>query len=94
VDTWRSLPNPSQWQVTPETARLIRHWRDHKFNAIQPFFCQVEAAEVAIWLTEVAPQSRNGKRIDAIGFDIFSPCEDEPPRGFDISEALGPGGWA
>jgi hypothetical protein len=32
--------------------------------------------------------------IDAIGFDIFSPCEDEPPRGFDISEALGPGGWA
>jgi hypothetical protein len=29
VDTWRSLPNPSQWQVTPETARLLQHWRHH-----------------------------------------------------------------
>ena len=27
VDTWRSLPNPNQWQVTPETARLLKHWR-------------------------------------------------------------------
>ena len=23
VDSWRALPNPSQWQVTPETARLL-----------------------------------------------------------------------
>ena len=30
---------------------------------VRPFFCQVEAAETAIWLTEVAPQSRNGKRV-------------------------------
>ena len=28
-----------------------------------PFFCQVEAVETAIWLTEVAPSTgRNGKR--------------------------------
>ena len=26
---WRSLPNPNQWQVTPETARLLQHWRHH-----------------------------------------------------------------
>ena len=63
VDAWRSLPNPNQWQVTPETARLLQHWRHHKFGGIRPFFCQVEAAETAIWLIEVAPQSRNGKRI-------------------------------
>jgi hypothetical protein len=25
VDAWRSLPNPNQWQVTPETARLLQH---------------------------------------------------------------------
>ena len=62
VETWRSLPNPSQWQVTPETARLLQHWRHFKFNGVQPFYCQVEAAETAIWLTEVAPQSKNGKR--------------------------------
>ena len=28
-----------------------------------PFFCQVEAVETAIWVTEVAPQSKNGKRL-------------------------------
>jgi len=55
VDAWRRLP-PSQWKVTPETARLLQHWRSHKFAGVRPFFCQVEAAETAIWLTEVAPQ--------------------------------------
>ncbi len=63
VDTWRALPNPSQWQVTPETARLLQHWRHHKFSGVRPFFCQVEAVETAIWLTEVAPQSKSGKRL-------------------------------
>ena len=56
VDRWRTLPSPNQWQVTPETARLLQHWRHHKFSGIRPFFCQVEAVETAIWLTEVAPQ--------------------------------------
>jgi type III restriction enzyme len=55
VDQWRSLPNPNNWQVTPETARLLQHWRHHKFSNIRPFFCQVEAVETAIWLAEVAP---------------------------------------
>ena len=63
VHTWRSLPNSNQWQVTPETARLLQHWRHHKFSSLRPFFCQVEAMETVIWLTEVAPQSKNGKRI-------------------------------
>ena len=43
VNQWRSLPNPNQWQVTPETARLLQHWRHHSFSSIRPFFCQVEA---------------------------------------------------
>lgn len=55
VDRWRQLPQ-SQWRVTPETARLLQHWRHHNFSGIRPFFCQVEAVETAIWLTEVAPQ--------------------------------------
>src|SRR3712207_6346730 len=25
VDQWRNLPNPNQWNVTPETARLLQH---------------------------------------------------------------------
>jgi type III restriction enzyme len=62
VDAWRQL-SPSQWQVTPETTRLLQHWRHHQFSSQRPFFCQVEAAETAIWLTEVAPQSARGKRV-------------------------------
>ena len=56
VDRWRELPDPAAWRVTPETARLLRHWRSHRFGDIRPFFCQVEAVETLIWLTEVAPQ--------------------------------------
>lgn len=59
VDKWRSRPNPSDWQVTPETARLLQHWRQHRFNDIRPFFCQIEAVETVIWLTEVA--AKGGK---------------------------------
>lgn len=62
VDTWRNLP-PNLWQVTPETARLIQHWRHHKFSGVRPFFCQVEAVETAIWLSEVAPGTAAGKRV-------------------------------
>src|SRR5437016_2428055 len=62
VDQWRSLPHSNQWHVTPETARLLQHWRQHQFSNIRPFFCQVEAVETAIWLTEVAPNAgRTGK---------------------------------
>lgn len=60
VDRWRMIPNPADWKVTPETARLLQHWRRHHFNDIRPFFCQIEAVETLIWLTEVAPNA--GKR--------------------------------
>ena len=63
VDQWRNLPSPNDWQVTPETARLLQHWRHHKFSGVRPFFCQIEAVEAAIWLTEVAPNAGiRGKR--------------------------------
>jgi len=62
VDQWRSFPNPNDWGVTPETARLLQHWRHYKFNNFRPFFCQVEAVETLIWLIEVAPKSgKKGK---------------------------------
>src|SRR5213596_958216 len=51
VDQWRGLPS-NLWQVTPETARLLEHWRHHAFSGFRPFFCQVEAVETAIWLTK------------------------------------------
>lgn len=68
VANWRASPNASEWQVTPETARLLQHWRHHQFSGPRPFFCQVEAVETVIWLTEVAPQSASGKKIlDTLG---------------------------
>ena len=62
VGEWRRLPR-AQWRVTPETARLLDHWRHHQFSDIRPFFCQVEAVETVIWLTEVAPgPGRDGRQ--------------------------------
>ncbi len=58
VASWRALPNPAQWGVTAATQRLLEHWRRRDVEGIRPFFCQVEAVETAIWLTEVAPRDR------------------------------------
>jgi type III restriction enzyme len=55
VDSWRAIPTPKDWGVTPETARLLQYWRHHDFSGVRPFFCQIEAIETAIWLLEVAP---------------------------------------
>lgn len=70
VDQWRSIPNPNDWRVTPETARLLQHWRHHNFSSFRPFFCQVEAAETVIWLTEVAP------KIGKLGRDLLEYLEN------------------
>ena len=62
VNEWRLIPDPANWQVTPETARLLQHWRTHQFSGLRPFFCQIEAMETLIWLTEVAPKrGREGR---------------------------------
>ena len=66
VDQWRQIPDPARWNVTPETARLLQHWRGHAFSDIRPFFCQIEAVETAIWLTEVAPH------IGKVGKDLLA----------------------
>ncbi|MGR6034037.1 MAG: BPTD_3080 family restriction endonuclease [Candidatus Nitrosoglobus sp.] len=63
VKKWRSLPNSNQWQVTAETTRLLQHWRHHSFSSIRPFFCQIEAVETVIWLTEVAPNAGSTGKI-------------------------------
>ena len=61
VESWRAASNPADWGVTPTTARLLGHWRKHQFWGVRPFFCQIEAVETVVWLTEVAwrrPQYR------------------------------------
>ena len=56
--TWRAIPNPADWGVTPSTARLLEYWRNPPEEALRPFFCQIEAVETIIWLTEVARNRR------------------------------------
>jgi type III restriction enzyme len=89
VDQWRELPNPDQWQVTPETARLLQHWRSYPFQSIRPFFCQIEAVETAIWLTEVAPhQGERGRKF----LDYLKACNAQAnPELFRIALKLATG---
>jgi type III restriction enzyme len=65
VTAWRGLNNPADWGVTPVTQRLLQYWRSHQFETVRPFFCQVEAAETAIWLAEVAPKQRQHAKFQA-----------------------------
>ena len=61
IDAWRKKPE-SEWLVEPITKRLLKHWRSYEFNGVRPFFCQLEAVETLIWLTEVAPKfAKRGK---------------------------------
>ena len=63
VRSWRRAGYPG---VTSITKRLLEHWNDpEQFDIRRFFFCQLEAAETLIWLTE-APQS------ETVGLDIPS----------------------
>jgi hypothetical protein len=68
VDAWRRLGDAGlRRTVTPVTARLLKHWRDPTRDR-RLFFCQLEAAETAIWLAEVAPRSESD-RLRALNAD-------------------------
>jgi type III restriction enzyme len=68
LDSWRGLRNPADWGVSGATQRLLEHWRHHQFVGPRPFFCQIEAVETIIWLTEVAPKRAATKGVlDQIG---------------------------
>ncbi|MDB5706412.1 MAG: type restriction protein res subunit [Sphingomonas bacterium] len=58
LERWRVIPNPADWGVASATQRLLEHWRRPKeqWAGPRPFFCQIEAVETIIWLTEVAPK--------------------------------------
>jgi len=72
VNRWRAIADPAKWRVTGETARLLRHWRRQmpSHSGFHPFFCQVEAVETIIWLTEVAP------KLGKTGRDFLGHLED------------------
>ncbi|WP_306250703.1 BPTD_3080 family restriction endonuclease [Parvularcula sp. IMCC14364] len=88
VTSWRNLPTSDQWGVTPATAKLLRHWREHKFASIRPFFCQREAVETVIWLTEVA---RTQKRYAHIWDHIKGGNEEANPELMRIAMKMATG---
>ncbi len=89
VDDWRTWPDPNSWKVTPETARLLQYWRHHDFQGVRPFFCQVEAVETAIWLTEVAPKI--GKQGDRFLDHLKQSNLDANPQLFRLALKLATG---
>ena len=61
IEMWRAAGYPG---VSSITNRLLEHWRDpEEFEARRFFFCQLEAVETLIWLTE-APAA------ELVGIDI------------------------
>ena len=89
VDDWRTWPDPNSWKVTPETARLLQYWRHYEFQGIRPFFCQLEAVETAIWLTEVAPKI--GKQGDRFLDHLKQSNLDANPELFRLALKLATG---
>ncbi|MEW5705793.1 MAG: BPTD_3080 family restriction endonuclease [Actinomycetota bacterium] len=70
VKAWREAGYPG---VTSITKRLLEHWsdpeRDQRF-----FFCQLEAVETLIWLTEAPAAERVGIEIPGDGGDFERQC--------------------
>ena len=65
VAAWRAAGYPG---VTGITKRLLEHWHDpEEFESRRFFFCQLEAAETLIWLTEAPPVERVGIDIPSDG---------------------------
>lgn len=87
LSAWRALPQ-SSWGVTPTTARLLNHWRNHPFQGIRPFFCQIEAVEAVIWLTEVA---RSQKQYSHIWEHVLGANEQANPELLRIAMKMATG---
>ena len=65
VRAWRDAGYPG---VTGVTKRLLEYWNDpEEFDTRQFFFCQIEAAETLIWLSEAPASERVGVEIPSDG---------------------------
>ena len=72
VRAWRASGYPG---VTGITKRLLEHWNDpEEFESRRFFFCQLEAAETLIWLTEAPPAERVGVNVPSDGGALNRLC--------------------
>ncbi len=72
VRAWRDADFPG---VTGITKRLLEHWRDPEERRDRRFFfCQLEAIETLIWLTEASPAERQGIDVPTDGGPFARLC--------------------
>ena len=64
VDVWRENNYPN---VTGITRQLLEFWYDKTKRENQFFFCQLEAIETLIWLTEASDAEKQGIQIPSDG---------------------------
>jgi type III restriction enzyme len=55
VHKWRTTRSAGGWDVTPTTRRLLEYW-SRPDRDIRLFYCQLEAIETIVFITEVAPK--------------------------------------
>jgi len=73
VKAWREN-SPAYPGATGITKRLLEHWHDREQRQWPFFFCQLEAMETLIWLTEAPPAERVGIDIPKDGGDFIRLC--------------------
>ena len=72
VKAWREAGYPG---VTSITKRLLEYWTDpEEYESRRFFFCQLEAAETLIWLTEAAENEKVGLEIPSDGGEFQRLC--------------------
>ena len=71
VDRWRDAGYPG---ITGTTRRLLAHWRDAEARPERLFFCQIEAIETIIWMTEADESDRAGLDVPGDGGEFRRLC--------------------
>ena len=72
VKAWREAGWPG---ATAVTRRLLRYWNDpEEFETRRFFFCQLEAVETLIWLTEAPAAERVGVEVPSDGGGFERVC--------------------
>ena len=71
VDSWRSSRYPG---VTGITRKLLEFWNNGEHRENRFFFCQMEAIETLIWLTEAPDAEKQGIDIPSDGGDFARWC--------------------
>lgn len=64
VARWRENGYPN---ITGVTRKLLEFWKDSSQRQNRLFWCQLEAVETAVWLTEASPAEKQGIEIPADG---------------------------